>query len=477
MGDIYKDLAVIAYCSMLHILNRLHSFSRLRRLRTFPRHFTSDTSFETTFASTRLPLSKARSLPGHVHHSKQWYAAELKHLLTPGVPHVQMPGRVQNRFSAGAALAAGALGREKLTQQAGIHRHAPARGQSSSSSTAGGAPVCVTGANGFIALHLVEQLLIAGYRVIAAVRTDNSAKLAPLKAMSSLGELSIVSGCDLLTSGSFEAAMRDAEVCFHTASPFWMDNRITDTWKQLVLPAEQGTKNVLDACEASKVRSVVLTSSFAALMNVGGREPWPMDFEYTEEHWNISSAPDEAGAFPEPVNAHAYRWSKTLAEKAAWEHTAVAEGKINLTTILPPMVLGSNKQVISGLDDLNQSSLILYNLMAGNMEHVMPGSVGFVDVADVAKAHVLAAQTSAAAGQRYLCSGTTNTWLQVVAALRELYPDAPLPTACPDGTTTQPCLHLKNDKIRSELGLDFVPLKETLKAQCESLALAGLLKL
>ena len=54
------------------------------------------------------------------------------------------------------------------------------------------------------------------------------------------------------------------------------------------------------------MRRVVLTSSFAAVMNVGGRTPWPMDAHYTEEHWNVSSAPDaDGGAFPEPVNAHA----------------------------------------------------------------------------------------------------------------------------------------------------------------------------
>ena len=70
-------------------------------------------------------------------------------------------------------------------------------------------------------------------------------------------------------------------------------------------------------------------------MNVGGHAPWPMDFHYTEEHWNESSAPDDAGAFPEPVNAHAYRWSKTAAERAAWGHKAVTGGQLALTTILP----------------------------------------------------------------------------------------------------------------------------------------------
>ena len=149
-------------------------------------------------------------------------------------------------------------------------------------------------------------------------------------------------------------------------------------------------------------------------------------------------------------------------------------------TVSELQVLGENKQelaVSGGVDALNQSSLILYNLLAGKMEHVPPGSVGFVDVADVARAHVLGAQVASAAGQRYLCSGETKTWLEVVATLRQLYPDAPLPTTCPDGSTTQPCLLLRNDKIRAELGLEFVPLEQTLKAQASAFVDAGLLEL
>jgi len=335
----------------------------------------------------------------------------------------------------------------------------------------------VTGASGFIALHLVEQLLTAGYEVIAAVRTDNPSKLAPLVALNSKGSLSIVSGCDLLVPGSFDAAVTEATACFHVASPFWMDGRITDPWAQLVYPAKDGTRNVLDACarDASNVRRVVLTSSFAAVMNVGGRDPWPMNFHYDESHWNVSSEPDALGAFPEPTNAHAYRWSKTVAERAAWGHPGTIAGKFDCVSILPPMVLGENKQTLGSIDELNQSSLILYNLLSGKLEHVMPGSVGFVDVADVAKAHILAAESDIAGGNRYLCSGVTKTWLEVVDILRALYPSAALPQTCSDGSTVQPCLSLKNEKIRNELGIQFVPLQQTLKAQCDALAAAGLL--
>ena len=37
------------------------------------------------------------------------------------------------------------------------------------------------------------------------------------------------------------------------------------------------------------------------------------------------------------------------------------------------MVLGENKQELTSLQDLNQSSLILYKLLSGDMKDVMPG--------------------------------------------------------------------------------------------------------
>jgi nucleoside-diphosphate-sugar epimerase len=72
------------------------------------------------------------------------------------------------------------------------------------------------------------------------------------------------------------------------------------------------------------------------------------------------SRPDSAdGTFPEPANAHAYRWSKTAAERAVWDYIAGPTAAFSVTTILPPMVLGRNMQALSAPRDLNQSSLIV----------------------------------------------------------------------------------------------------------------------
>ena len=48
-------------------------------------------------------------------------------------------------------------------------------------------------------------------------------------------------------------------------------------------------------------------------------------------------------------------------------------------------------------------------------------------------------------------------------------------SSCADGSTEQPCLRLDNTKIRTELGLEFTPLKQTLLAQGNAFIEAGLL--
>jgi len=354
----------------------------------------------------------------------------------------------------------------------------PKRVLRSSPVVAGGDKVCVTGATGFIGLHVVKQLLERRCHVTAAVRNlSDKRKMAPLLAMQAAGPgvLRIIGGCEVLTPGSFDEAVAGCEVCFHLASPFWMDDRITDPHKELVEPAEQGSLNVLRSCmKATTMRRVVVTSSFGAIMNVGGNNPWPMDFHYLESHWNTASAPVN-GVFPEPRNVHAYRWSKTAAEKAVWDFTATQKPHFDVTCICPPMVLGPNLQKLTSTQELNQSSLLLFKMLAGQMKFANPGSVGFADVRDVAKAHILAADTPGASSQRYLCSGVTQTWLDVSRKLRDIFPNRPIPTSCEDGKDPQPCMLLDNSKIQRELGMHFTPLEDTLREQGQALIDAGLL--
>ena len=110
---------------------------------------------------------------------------------------------------------------------------------------------------------------------------------------------------------------------------------------------------------------------------------------------------------------------------------------------------------------------------------------GFVDVRDVAKAHILAMETDAASG-RYLCADKAMHMRELVALLKSSdFNTYALPRIDLSGTAgsllmkalsfTQPkntgtyirtnigrTLRFDNSKIINELGLSFMPLRESM---------------
>jgi dihydroflavonol-4-reductase len=122
----------------------------------------------------------------------------------------------------------------------------------------------VTGGSGFIAVHLVDQLLRGGHAVHATVRSlINGPKTQPLRQLQERypGKLELFEA-DLLMPGSFEAAMQGCSVVHHVASPFLMAEKIKDGQKEMVEPALRGTQNVLKCVNnTDSVKRVILTST------------------------------------------------------------------------------------------------------------------------------------------------------------------------------------------------------------------------
>lgn len=165
--------------------------------------------------------------------------------------------------------------------------------------------ILVTGASGFIATHIVKQLLEQGYRVRGTVRSlGNEKKVAPLKRLSenSRFELELVEA-DLLKEETWLNAVKGCTYVFHTASPVPVD--IPKHEEELIKPALNGTLSVLRACvqDGVNVKRVVLTSSVAAVAG----EKYTEGYTYTEKDW------------PQLDTIHAYCKSKYFAEKAAWD--------------------------------------------------------------------------------------------------------------------------------------------------------------
>ena len=84
--------------------------------------------------------------------------------------------------------------------------------------------VLVTGATGFLASHIVRDLLAAGDRVRGTVRSlANERAHAHLRALPGAAERLELVEADLVVPGSFAGSTDDVTHVAHTASPYVLD--------------------------------------------------------------------------------------------------------------------------------------------------------------------------------------------------------------------------------------------------------------
>lgn len=345
-------------------------------------------------------------------------------------------------------------------------------------------PVMVTGANGYVASWLVKKLLDEGLTVHAAVRDPkNTKKIEHLikAAENSKGEIKFFKG-DLNIPGSYKEGMEGCELVYHTASPFFMD--VKDAQKELIDPAVNGTENVIvSANETPSVKRIVVTSSCAAIYSDAIDTVNAPGGKLTEDVWNNSSS----------LEYQPYSYSKTLAEKKAWE-LAEKQAQWDLITINMSLVLGP---ALNPQNTTSESINILKMLGGGDAKMGAPKmGVGLVDARDVAEAHFKAGFTPEAKG-RYITSAHNTDFLEMGKVLLPKYgADFPLPKrALPKwllmifGPMTNKLFTRKfirnnvnipwnadNSKIKNELGVTFRPMKETMEDSFQSLIDEGILK-
>lgn len=331
-------------------------------------------------------------------------------------------------------------------------------------------PVLVTGATGYVAGWLVKRLLDEGLTVHATVRDPhNEKKLAHLNAMAakSSGEIRYFQA-DLLSPGAFKEAMQGCELIFHTASPFTTD--VQDPQKELIEPAVQGTRNVLEEAQAADVKRIVLTSSCAAIYSdCVDLKDTPRGV-FTEEIWNTTSS----------LDYQPYSYSKTLAEKEAWK-IAEEQDRWDLVVVNPCLVMGppSNPNTAT-----SESMNLLKQMGDGTMKMGAPDiGVGIVDVRDLAEAHYQAGFRPEAQGRHIIC-GHNTSFLELGQILHAKYgKDYPLPKkALPkwllmlvgpwvDSSLSRDFIRKNvnekwradNSKSKQELGMSYRPLTETME--------------
>ncbi|XDD50681.1 SDR family oxidoreductase [Leptospira sp. WS92.C1] len=331
-------------------------------------------------------------------------------------------------------------------------------------------PVLVTGGAGYIASWVIQYLLEEGISVRATVRSKtDSKKISHLQKLSDRfpGKLELFEA-DLLKEGSFQNAIQDrggVELIIHTASPFFIDG-VKNAQKELVDPALQGTTNVLNSANKSpSVKRIVLTSSVAAVFGDNVDSESVPGRLMTEEHWNTTSS----------LTHQPYPYSKTVAEREAWK-IAQSQNQWDLLTINPSFVMGPSLSERADGTSVNFMQSMVNGKFASGVPDMM---IGFVDVRDVARAHVLAGFTPNAKG-RHIVSAETLTFLDAAKVIREKYgkrfptPKSALPKFLtyligPFFGLSWPYIsrnvgvsfQLDNSYSKKDLGLSYRPISET----------------
>lgn len=245
--------------------------------------------------------------------------------------------------------------------------------------------VLVTGGTGFVAGHVIQELLDHGYQVRATVR----------RASTGIPDQVETVRADLSSDAGWAEAVAGCAYVLHVASPF--PATVPDDEQDLIRPAVDGTLRVLRAAAASgTVKRVVLTSSLASITS--GHRDSDLTIR-TEADWsNVDNCPP-------------YQKSKTLAERAAWDFVAElpAEQRFELVVVNPGMVLGPVRQASVGT-----SVEIVRRLLARGVPGSPKMPMAMVDVRDLAVGHRLAMEAPDAAGNRYIMAGE-DVWMREVA--------------------------------------------------------------
>jgi len=224
----------------------------------------------------------------------------------------------------------------------------------------------LTGGTGFVGANLARVLVKDGWHVRALARLESDRR--NLDGL----DLEIVDG-DLFSS-DLVTLMTGADVVFHVAALYSLWRRDRDAlFRSNVL----GTHSILEAAREARVKRVVYTSSVSAIgVKSGG---------VADE--NYQSPPERL--------IGAYKQSKYLAEQEA---LAAARSGQDIVIVSPTTPIGPWDRKPTPTGD------ILVRFLTGRMPAIVETGLNFVDVADVARGHLLAYERGRS-GERYILGG------------------------------------------------------------------------
>lgn len=239
----------------------------------------------------------------------------------------------------------------------------------STDGTSGGA-VLVTGASGFLGVHVVAHLLERGLGVHALVRSRERLRdhLRPLGVEADDPRVVVHEG-DMTDRDAVREAVQGCRYAVHAAATFSYRRRDA---QRMLRENARGTETVLDAAAEAGCTGIVHVSSTVALLRPGA----------TQDHQS-----------PVGESVGPYTASKCESERVARRRQ---EAGVPVAIVNPGGILGPHDPY------LGESNEVTRDILRGRVPMWPRGRVQWVDVRDTAEVVVAALQRP---GRRYLVPG------------------------------------------------------------------------
>ncbi|KAJ5741176.1 hypothetical protein N7493_001048 [Penicillium malachiteum] len=327
-----------------------------------------------------------------------------------------------------------------------------------------GSLVLITGGNGFIGAHCIANLLQSNYHVRATVRSRQKAKLtrealnaAGVQSLSNL-ELSVLP--DPTHVDSLVKALDGCQAILHLASSFSYDASPGEFEESLMLPALRGTQAICKAAQKqSSIRRLIVMSSFASVYNADmGLQPGRI---YTEKDWSPLTYEDGVNAAAVPI---AYRASKVVAERAAWDFVRDNPVQYQLITLCPGMVFGKMIHPISSLSQLNASNQIIWQVLNAGRDGAIPPTKApvWVDVEDLAEVSRNALLFDTSEHERFLVTSSAYDSQEISDIIRNELPIHRAPIGEPGKRLADTHYSCDSSKTKRLLGVEFRGLRDSI---------------
>jgi dihydroflavonol-4-reductase len=318
--------------------------------------------------------------------------------------------------------------------------------------------ILVTGATGFLGAELAKELIVQGNHIRCTKRATSTVP----KILEPYANKIEWVNADLMDAAALEDALDGITQVYNCAAFVSLKQADKDP---MIRTNVHGTANLVNLCNEKGIR-MVHTSSVAA---VGEAKPG----ELINENHHLDSSTETDG----------YAISKLESEMEVWR--GIAEG-LDAVIVNPTIIIGAS----AGTAGSGQ----IFETVRKGLKFYTGGSIGFVDVQDVAKCMIALMGTSIS-GERYIINAENRDYSQIFEEICRFFKvPAPKILAKPwmmelawrgaslwgmitgkapalDKTSARAASNIRrfdNSKIKAAISFQFKPVSETIKEICET---------